>query len=260
MDRILTAITILLPLAFAVTGDARAEEPKPDHSVYDGLLEKYVSAAGTDYRAWTESAPDRGALRAYLAAMEKQAPSRLPRSEALAYWINLYNAATLNLVLEHYPVKSIRDIGGALSSPWKQDVVKVEGRSFTLDQIENEVIRPSFLEPRIHFALNCAARSCPPLRAEAFSGESLDAQLEEQTVAFLADPKSNSLDENGTLHLSKLFDWFEEDFREAKGSVVEFVVPYFPALAAVGSKPPRIEHEDYDWSLNEAAKPKVSAR
>jgi hypothetical protein len=259
MNRI-HAIAMLLPLALVLPGGTGAEEPKPVHSEYDRLLKKYVSVAGTDYRAWTENAPDRGALREYLAEMEKSSPSRLPRSEALAYWINLYNAATLHLVLEHYPVKSIRDIGGALSSPWKQEVVKVDGRSFTLDQIENEVIRPSFLEPRIHFALNCAARSCPPLRAEAFTGESLDTQLEEQTVAFLADPKSNSLDENGTLRLSKLFDWFEDDFREAKGSVVEFVAPYFPALTAAGSKPPKIEHEDYDWSLNEAAKPKTSAR
>ncbi len=253
MSRILATFTIL---ALAVAAPGLAADAAPDHSVYDGLLRKYATPAGVDYRAWSENAADRAALRGSVKSLEKCAPSRMERSDALATWINLYNAATLDLILEHYPVKSIKDVGGALSSPWKQDIVKVEGKTLSLDEIENEVIRPSFLEPRIHFALNCAARSCPPLRAEAYRGASLEAQLEEQTVAFLADPKCNSIDEKGTLRLSKIFDWFESDFREAKGSVAEFVAPYFPALAASAAAPaPKIEYVEYDWALNEAARP-----
>jgi hypothetical protein len=256
MSRTLTVFTISLCAALGVVFPAHSEETKPDHSILDRLLREYVSEAGVDYRAWSENPEHRGALRGYLAAMEKAVPSRLERSDALAFWINVYNAATLNLVLDKYPVKSIKDVSGALSSPWKVKVATIEGNGLTLDQIENDVIRPSFLEPRVHFALNCAARSCPPLRAEAYSGETLDAQLEAQTVAFLSDGKSNFVDESGTLHLSKIFDWFKHDFEEAKGSVAEFVAPYIPSLAAApGSKPPKIVHQDYDWSLNEAAKP-----
>ncbi|HET9887233.1 MAG TPA: DUF547 domain-containing protein, partial [bacterium] len=158
----------------------RATDQSPDHSAFDGLLHRYVVPTGVDYRTWSQNKEDRSALRSYLATLAQQAPSRLERSEALAYWINLYNAATLSLVLEHYPVASIKDIGTALSSPWKKKVVTVEGQRLSLNEIENDIVRPSFLEPRIHFALNCAARSCPPLRNEAYLGPQLESQLEAQ--------------------------------------------------------------------------------
>jgi hypothetical protein len=233
-----------------------AEDP-PDHSAYDALLHRYALPTGVDYRSWSRSKEDLATLRSYLASLERQAPSRLERSEALAYWINLYNAATLNLILEHYPIATIKDIGTALSSPWKKRLVTVEGKQLSLNEIENEIIRPSFLEPRIHFALNCAARSCPPLRTEAYVGMQLETQLEEQTIAFVGDAKMNYVDDKGLLHLSKIFDWYAKDFEEAKGSAVAFVRPYISALqayTATGKTPP-VKFEDYDWSLNEAATP-----
>jgi hypothetical protein len=173
--------------------------------------------------------------------------------DALAYWIDVYNAVTLNLVLENYPLESIKDLGGVLSSPWKRKLIVVEERELSLDEIENSIIRPSFREPRIHFALNCAAKSCPPLRAEAYTGERLDEQLEEQTIAFLWNPAENGLDEKGRLALSRIFDWYRSDFEEAAGSVVEFVRPYLPALQ--GEDPAEavpVRYREYDWSLNEA--------
>jgi len=242
-------------LLVAWTLPCLANSPSPDHSAFDGLLHRYVVATGVDYRTWSQNKEDRAALRNYLAMLEQQSPSRMERSEALAYWINLYNAATLNLVLEHYPVASIKDIGTALSSPWKKKVVTVEGKQLSLNEIENDIVRPSFLEPRIHFALNCAARSCPPLRNGVFVGAQLETELEEQTVAFVGDTKKNYVDDKGTLHLSKLFDWYAKDFEESKGSAVAFAKPYITALQALattGITPP-VKFEDYDWSLNEAA-------
>lgn len=254
MKRLIAGLLLAPLVAFAGDPDSPSGASRPDHSVYSTLLAKYVSPAGVDYARWSESAEDRGALAGYLATLQRVRPSTLERGDALAFWINLYNAATLNLVLDHYPLKSIKDVGGPLSSPWKKEVVSVEGKRLSLHQIENDLIRPSFLEPRIHFALNCAARSCPPLRAEAFEGASLEAQLQEQTSGFFANATTNFVDERGVLHLSKLFEWYSSDFREAKGSVVEFVAPYFPAIGASSGKEFPIQHEEYDWSLNEASK------
>lgn len=243
----------LFVAGFAFPPAAISSAPAADHSVFDTLLKRYVRGSSVDYKSWSENAQDWGALRGYIGALEGAQPSQMERSDALAFWINLYNATTLNLILDNYPVKSIKDIGGALSSPWKKELVAVEGKKLTLNQIENDIIRPSFLEPRIHFALNCAAKSCPPLRAGAFAGPDLEGQLEEQTRTFLGEAGTNYVGPKGELHLSKIFEWYGDDFKEAKGSVVDFVAPYFPALAAraPNSKDPAVTFGDYNWKLNE---------
>ena len=131
-------------------------------------------------------------------------------------------------------------------------MVTVEGTEITLNDIENRVIRARFDEPRIHFALNCAARSCPPLRAEAYLPAALDAQLEEQTKAFLADRAHNRVEKNH-YRLSRIFDWYAEDFEETAGSVQAFVRPYFvEAGEKVPAEDAGVKHVDYDWALNEA--------
>ena len=226
----------------------------PDPAAYDALLRRYVTPTGVRYRDWAAHPGDVQKLTEYLAALQSVAPAKLEPKPALAYWINLYNAATVHLILEHYPVKSIKDIGGVLSSPWKIPVATVGGKQFSLNQIENDVIRPLFHEPRIHFALNCASRSCPPLRAEAYDGVRLDTQLEEQTARFLGDQATNSVDAQGTIWLSKVFDWYAADFAAAGGSVLAFVSPY---LGLTGSTPgaghvPALRYRDYDWNLNES--------
>jgi hypothetical protein len=233
--------------------------PRPDHSVFDRLLAKYVTPYGVRYASWNESAADREALVGYLQHLQSLPVSEIRkleggREEALAYWINLYNAATLQLVLGGYPVDSIKDLGNLIRTPWKRKVVKVEGLALSLDEIENDIIRPRFGDPRIHFALNCAAIGCPPLLDAAYLPDRLDAQLERQTQLFLGDPKRNGVDaEEGKLYLSKIFDWYEEDFVAAAGSVRAYVMPHLPALQEI--KPSReleVVYRDYDWSLNEA--------
>ncbi|GJM45399.1 MAG: DUF547 domain-containing protein [Gemmatimonadota bacterium] len=235
-----------------------APDAWPDHSAFDELLQRYVSDAGVDYAAWHANAGDRERLRTYLQTLSAAPVSELQeranaRPHALAYWLNLYNAVTLNFVLDGYPTDSIKDLGGMFSSPWKKKLVTVEGTELTLNEIENDIIRPRFREPRIHFALNCAAVSCPPLRAGAYVGESLDQQLEEQTVRFLADPRANRVGDNGRLRLSKIFDWYADDFRDAAGSVAQYVAPYLKDYP-VDTDGVRIESNDYDWTLNDAGR------
>jgi hypothetical protein len=228
------------------------------HSAFDTLLQRYVSEAGVDYAAWHANESDRQGLKDYIASLEQTPISQLEeqaggRDIALAYWINLYNAATLNLVLDGYPTTSIKKLGGLFSSPWKQDIVEVEGEKRTLNEIENDIIRPRFEDPRIHFALNCAARGCPPLRAGAFVAENLDAQLEEQTRAFLGNPKQNWIDEEGNLRLSKILDWYKDDFVKEAGSVQAYVRPYMTKPGEAGpDEETRVKHLDYDWSLNDS--------
>lgn len=245
---LLTAALLAPPVSLA-DGDTPSKRGF-DHTAFDRLLAKYVAGDGVRYRAWSANAADRKELDDYVARLAAGHPSELPRPDALAFWLDAYNALTLRLVLDHYPVKSIKDIG----SPWKQKLITVEGRELSLNEIESDVIRKQWHEPRIHFALNCASVSCPPLRAGAYTGAGLDTQLEEQTRAFLADSDTNYLDAKGKLHLSKIFGWYREDFEGEDGTLVDWLRPYFPALERTeGGKDPKIDIAGYDWSLNEAA-------
>ncbi|MBZ0267485.1 DUF547 domain-containing protein, partial [bacterium] len=245
------------PIASADPAPVRPEDVRSGavHQPFDALLKEYVRPGGVAYNAWTTNGKDHGALDRYVRTLESVPISDLGEDEAardgaLAYWINLYNAATLRLVLEDYPVDSIKDLGGFLSSPWDRKLVTVEGTELTLNDIENRIIRAKFAEPRIHFALNCASRSCPPLRAGAFTGPELDTQLEEQTRAFLTDGKLNRV-EGDHYRLSKIFDWYKDDFEKAAGTVTAFVRPYLKAAGQDPGSDAKVKHVDYDWSLND---------
>lgn len=175
-------------------------------------------------------------------------PPTSARADRLAYWINLYNAATLKLVLAHYPLENIRQIGGDKRSPWDLPVVRIAGADLSLNQIENEIIRPEFGDARIHFALNCAAQGCPPLRAEAFVAARLDAQLDQACRLALNDSRWVTRAAN-TLTLTKLFEWYADDFRAAAGSVLGFIARY---RSDEISEQMDIAYGEYDWALNSA--------
>ena len=171
----------------------------------------------------------------------------------MSFLINLYNAATLKLVTDNYPVKSIKDIGSVFKSPWKQKVVRLFSEKVTLDYIEHDLLRPTFNDPRVHFAVNCASIGCPSLRAEAFQASKLDAQLNEQGRLFLRDKSKNRLDaKNKTLFLSSIFDWFKDDFTAKSGTVEKFVAPYFPEgeRKVILQSRLKMKNTDYDWNLN----------
>jgi len=221
------------------TGPATAisEVSPPSHAAFSDLLKRYVSAAGNVNYKGLKSEQD--ALSNYISVLANNAPaSSWTRNEKLAYWINAYNAVTLNLILENYPIESITSLDKG--KPWDKKAVTLGGKAYSLNEIENEIIRPQFDEPRIHFAVNCAAASCPPLRNEAFVASKLEAQLEEQTRSFLRAESYNALS-GKTLRASKIFDWYGEDFGDLKA----FIGNYINLPSDV-----TIEFTDYDWSLN----------
>ncbi len=223
------------------------------HAALDGVLKKHVKVTGVNY---AELKKDTTALLSYLdslAAVTESEFKKCSKEEQMAMLINLYNAATLKLVADHYPVKSIKDIAQSSGGPWKQSAVRLFGKNISLDALENDLLRPKYKDPRIHFAINCASIGCPNLRIEAFQAKKLSAQMDEQTRLFLADRAKNRIDaKNKTLHLSSLFDWFKGDFVDKSGSVEKFIAPYISesdrALIEKGGL--TIKHTDYSWNIN----------
>lgn len=225
-----------------------------DHSAFDRLLKAHVTVdGGIDYDAFGR-AP---AFPAYLGQLARAAPDTLSRDEQLAFWINVYNAYTIRLVNAHGERKSIRNINKTLGvikgmGPWKEEIVRASGKTMSLDFVEHEIIRKRFREPRIHFALVCAARSCPPLRREAYTGDRLPAQLEEQARIFIArSPAKNRIDvAAATAHLSPIFVWFKDDFGADLGKFLARYVDDPAARALLESGKFEIVETEYDWSLN----------
>ena len=251
---------ILATGAFALLAAAPlpAQQPAPfDHSLFDELLGAHVSEAGlVDYDAFGSS-PD---FQLYLTTLAQADLDPLPESERLALWINAYNAYTIELINRHGERESIRNINKTLGlfggkGPWKERLAEVAGSVWTLDEIEQEIIRKRFSEPRIHFALVCAAIGCPPLRNDAYAGEQLDRQLDDQAEAFLVEsPAKNRIDTaEGVAYLSPIFDWYREDFPAGTAGLGGFMArfhPPGPVKEFLQSGRFQVESTDYDWSLN----------
>jgi hypothetical protein len=226
------------------------------HALLDSVLKQQVKDGRVDY---ADLVTHPNELNRYLDEM-----GRVPRPvfkawsepEQIAFLINAYNAYTLRLILDHYPVKSIKDIGSLLKGPWDQPVVRLFGETLTLNDLEHKILRVDYVEPRIHFALVCAAKGCPPLRAEAYVGARLEEQLADQARAFLGEATKNRIGTaERTVYLSPILKWYGRDFELTYGSVLAALKPYWPnewrALSLDGFK---IRYTDYDWSLNERKK------
>lgn len=211
------------------------------HKAWNELLQKYVSDEGlVDY---TGLKNDSQKLLFYLYDLRENEPTDdWSREEKLAYWINAYNAMTVDLILDSYPArKDIKEI----RNPWKQRRWKIGDKVYNLDEIEHDILR-KMNEPRIHFAINCASFSCPPLLNEAFTANKLETQFAKVTKEFINDSKRNTITKN-ELEISKIFRWFKEDF-EQNGSLIDFLNKY---SAIKIDKNADIDYKDYDWSLNE---------
>lgn len=223
----------------------------PSHKSYSSLLKKHVDDEGlVNYKGLLK---DRSKLKSYLKTLEENAPNKdWTENERLAYWINAYNAYTLDLILEHYPVESIKDIGAKIkipfvNTPWDIKFIKIEGEEYDLNNIEHGIIRKQFDEPRIHFALVCAAVSCPKLRNEAYFPERLDEQLTQAARDFLATESKNSIRSSNKAELSKIFSWYGGDFKK-KTTLIEYINQYAPQKL---NKDAEIDFKDYSWDLNE---------
>jgi len=248
---ILRGIALGMPVVLLAASPLPAQS-RFDQAPFDRLLRDHVSDGAVDYDAFATSR----VFPAYLDSYAAFDPAGLGPPERLAFWINAYNALTIDLINRHQERRSIRKIGG----PWDIRFIRIGGRTYSLDDIEHEIIRKEFREPRIHFALVCAAKGCPPLRAEAYRGADLEAQLDDQALTFLTrTPSKNRVDvARRTAHLSPIFKFrdYERDFGGTKASIGKFVAGYLrraglaaeAALLETGDF--SLKYTDYDWSLN----------
>jgi len=219
-----------------------------DHSIYANLLEKHVHQGSVDYRGFKM---EESTLDQYLKVLENVDSKSLSRNEQFAFYINAYNACTIKLILSGYPgIKSIKDLGNILKTPWKKKICRVDGDVITLDEIEHHILRPGFKDPRVHFAINCAALSCPPLWSQPFLGSTLDQQLDDATRAFINNPKRNYLD-GKTLYVSRIFKWFGKDFNEdIIGFFLTYADDHLKKELEVKKNKIKVKYLQYDWSLN----------
>ena len=219
------------------------------HESWTKLLAEYVSDEGNVNYAGIKK--EEAKLDAYLKVLSENHPKdSWDKDDQLAFWINAYNAFTVKLIVKNYPVKSIKDLGGPIykvNTAWDIKFIKIGEETYDLNNIEHDIIRKDFEEPRIHFAVNCASVSCPRLRNEAYVGSKLDKQLDDQAKTFINDKSKNDIQAK-TAKLSKIFRWFKGDFEKGKQTVEEFINKYSKVKI---TKKTEIDFNDYLWDLNE---------
>jgi hypothetical protein len=232
---------IILFTAFAAFSFAQKNVApgKVDHSKLDKLLKKYVSTNGkVDYKGLKK---DKATLDAYTVELAKEIPDKQWSNNAsLAYWVNAYNAFTLKLIVDNYPISSITKLYNG--KPWDEKWITLSGKKYSLNNIENDIIRPQFKDARIHFAVNCAAVSCPPLANTAFTEVNINSLLDTRTKNFV-NSAANEITA-GKIKISKIFDWYKADF----GDVAAFINKYCPTKVNANAS---IEYMEYNWNLNE---------
>ena len=210
-----------------------------DYSNYEKVLNNNVTATGrVDYESIIGN--DLDVLNRFLDQISRTDPRRLSRDEQLAFWINTYNAYTIKLIIDHWPVRSIMEINDG--EPWDKKWIRIDDKTYSLDDIEHDIIRDQFGDPRIHFAVNCAAKSCPPLLNKPFTGATLDEHLADQTRKFVNDSRSNQISHN-QLILSKIFKWYEEDFAD----LIAFLNKYSEIDIDSDAS---VRYNTYDWTIN----------
>ncbi len=238
---------IRLLAATFLAAAAAAGAAVPDTAPFDAVLSERARGGGFDYRGATGQ--DRKRLAAYLSNLGDADPKGMADGERKAFYINAYNAMAVAIVLERYPVKSIRDIDGAFNGIRK----RIGGEMLTLDDIENRL--RAMKDARIHFAIVCASKSCPPLAARAYTAAGLDAALDTQGRVFVNDPSKNRFDRSADrVSLSKIFDWNRKEFKRDGGSAMKYVARFVsePAVAQwLSARPLPPEFLEYDWSLNQ---------
>jgi hypothetical protein len=237
-----------------------------DHAIWQDLTDRFVSQ-GKDglnrfaYAKFEQS--DMRQLQSYLTMLSNTAISAYNRSEQLAFWINLYNSVTIKVMLDNYPVQSIRDIksGVFTAGPWDKQLVTVETETLTLNDIEHRILRPIWQDARIHYVVNCASISCPNLQPKAFTGANTEAMLETAAIEFINHPRAVRV-ENNRLRVSSIYNWYKADFGETDSAVIDHLLRY--AKPALASKLEGIDEIDYyiqyNWNINSLDPPQVSVR
>lgn len=231
----------------------KGKGPGITHEEWTKLVKKHVNAAGlVDYKGFIK---DKAELQTYLDKLTANPPGEnWSREDKIAYWLNAYNAFTVKLIIDHYPLKSIKDLGPKhqvifINTPWDKKFFTIGHSTMTLNRIEHRILRKIYKEPRIHFALNCASLSCPKLRREAYEGSKLDEQLTDQAKQFMRDPSRNKVDAQKP-ELSAIFSFYGKDMRTWSGgkTLIEYINQYSPVQIKADAN---IEYLDYNWELNE---------
>jgi len=255
-----------VPAADAWTRWAGFEETSTvaiDHSEWQELLSEYVVVGEADdpnrvdYAAFANNQAARDQLELYITALEAVEVETLNRNEQFAFWANLYNATTVRVILDHYPVASIRKInispGLFTRGPWGAKLVTVDGERLTLDDIEHRILRPTWQDPRVHYAVNCASVGCPNLPVTPFTGKTLEADLEAAARGYVNSPRGAFV-EGGELTVSRIYNWYAEDFGDSDLNVIAHLKLYAEGdLLAALERTDRIGTYDYDWALNDVA-------
>jgi hypothetical protein len=255
---------VLIPIAISLGTPAAGLAAEPDYAAYGDLLARYVMAEGVRYEAWRGNAADVGALRTEVGRFSGIEPQDLQPAERYALYINLYNAKVLEIVLDGNPEGSIKKLSKGINpyEIFKRKMLDFDGENISLTTLETR-LRQESNDPRIHFAVNCASRSCPPIATEPFRGATLDAQLDQVTRTFLASPgavetkATSSWFGGSTLEvtISKIFDWYSGDF-DLAGGVPAFLAAHSPSEVAGAvrdaGKKIKLRYRAYDWSLNDA--------
>ena len=261
IDRILGLLCLLALSTFAHGAPSGAAEFDQTHAAWTRVLQEHQRGANLNYGALKR---DRSGLDAYLKNLEgvrAEEFSKWKRADRYAFWINAYNAYTVRIVVDNYPVDSIKSIGKE-GTIWDRAFIdlaplfpKAKGKRLSLNDIEHQILRPEFKDARVHAAVNCASIGCPPLRKEAFTGEGLDGQLDSVVRAWLADATRNGFDsETQRAQVSQVFDWFKDDFVRDAGSVTKWLARYAPKKHQEWLLRDRaaLSFLDYDWKLNDA--------
>lgn len=227
-----------------------------DHSAWQRFLNRYVVTEGsrTRVRYAAVSPEDRALLDSYLVSMSSIDAHQLADNDAFAYWVNLYNALTVRVVLDHPEKETIRNMGGSWfrPGPWRQPLIEVNGQTLSLDDIEHGILRADWADHRIHFVVNCASVGCPNLSPRAYLGHDLEARLNSAEQEFLRDSRAISIASDGTVILSTLFDWYESDFAPDLSGLLSYLADHRPDLAdALNRANLKVDYE-YDWTLNKA--------
>ena len=262
---LVAGLAIALPFERLMAGELNqrfaAHNPKSslviDHSAWDKLLQAYVSTDKDGLNLFDYAglkAHGLGDLKKYLSHLQSIDPAKLSRDEQFAFWTNLYNAKTMEIVAEKYPVKSIRDIRLSLSDyagPWREKIIKVMGVALSLDDIEHGIMRPIWRDPRIHYAVNCASVGCPNLQDRAYTGSALETMLEKAAREYINSARGVRFNGSKAI-VSSLYDWYGDDFGDSAPDILAHIRKYAgPVLADRITGVKQFSDYEYDWALNE---------
>ncbi len=242
MKTTLSTATLLVLMFLGIASCLKAQNPS--HDTWNTLLTKYVSASGVVNYAGIKN--ERTQLDTYLTSLSKGIAANASKNEKMAFWINAYNAFTVKLIIDNYPTQSIKNLKGG--KPWDTKFISIAGNSYSLNDIEHNILRKEYFDARLHFVLVCAAKSCPKLLNKAYTAQNLSAEMDNQARIFINDTSKNKITAEKA-QISELFNWYKDDFLKTADvkNIQDYINKY--STTKVNSKTP-ISYLTYDWSLN----------